>query len=169
METRDIVVLVSIAFFLGSVLSFLQISSSYDQQINQLEGEITHAQAPKIWMVETGTEWISVGEYKLNNSIPLGYDGTFMVIFEIVDIYHDLTCHISDDILILKGGSIISENHETFIETIRSTTEEWYYSRYVPFDISSLSDGQYTVIVTVTDLISGESNSNTTTFNITLP
>jgi len=121
----------------------------------------------KIVMVETGIEWRDAGDYDLQDSFPKGYDGDFFVIYEIEEHYHELIYRVSMDIYIVSEGTIYFAEH-WIDEGTYPYEDDWFHSFYYPVDIQWLSNNFYTVIVTVTDLITGESNSKSNSFTITL-
>jgi hypothetical protein len=149
---------------------------SLNSEVYALKGEILdlseqileyERESPKITMVETGTAWREAGDYDLQDSFQRGYDDDFFVIYEIENHHHELIYRVSMDIYIVSGGTIYFAEHWTD-EGTYPYEYDWYHSYYYPVDIQWLSNNFYTVIVTVTDLITGESNSKSNSFEITL-
>ena len=117
-------------------------------------------------MVETGTMWIEPGNYELQDVFPRGYGEDFLVIYEIEDPHHDLTYRLSMDIYITSDDETVLEAHWSD-EGSYSYETDWYHSYYYPFEISGLGPGNYTVDVSIIDLINGEQSSISNTFTIT--
>jgi len=139
------------------------------QDVEDLTRALEHERkTPKITMLATGIEWRGPGDYDLQDSFPKGYDDDFFVIYEIEEHHHELIYRVSMDIYIVSGGTIYFAEHWTDEGTYPFVSDYWYHSYYYPVDIQWLSNNFYTVIVTVTDLITGESNSKSISFTITL-
>jgi len=120
----------------------------------------------KFRMVETGTEWIEPGDYELQDTFPRGYGEDLLVIYEIEDHHHDLMYRVSMGIYITSNGETVLEAHWSDEGTYSHETD-WYHSYYYPINISGLGAGEYTVEVSITDLMNGESSSSSNTFMIT--
>ena len=131
------------------------------ESLSEYESQVTIA------MLGTGTEWESAVDYELDSSFPMGYSGDFFVIYEIENIYHSMIYRIALDIYIISGGTVYDEHHYSSFGSI-PYEGDWSQNLYNEFDISDLSNGYYTVIVTATDLITGESNAKAHSFEITL-
>jgi len=131
------------------------------ESLSEYESQITIA------MLGTGTEWKSAVNYDLESSFPRGYSDDFLVIYEIENIYHSMIYRIALDIYIISGGTVYDEHHYSSFGSI-PYEGDWSQNLYNEFDISDLSNGYYTVIVTATDLITGESNAKAHSFEITL-
>jgi predicted nuclease with TOPRIM domain len=142
--------------------------SSLQNVVDDLSGTLTEYESQiQIGMVSTGTEWNEPGDYVLNSSFPRGYNDDFLVIYEIKNLYHSSIYRIAIDCYIISGGTIYDEQHYSSIGSI-PYDGDWYQSLYSDFDISTLSNGYYTAIITVTDLITGESNAKAHPFEITI-
>jgi len=102
-------------------------------------------------------------EYTLQRSFPSGYSGEFWVMFSFSNMLHDRTIHVKANIYIVSNGELKAEENKEANITDSSDNKLWWGNS---FDISSYPDGDYSVIVTVTDLISGTSASLMTTFKI---
>jgi hypothetical protein len=102
-------------------------------------------------------------QYVQQDSFPSGYSGAFWVMFSFSNILHDGTTHIKANIYIVSGGELIAEENKEANLTDSSDNKLWWGNS---FDISSYTDGNYSVIVDVVDLISGTSASLNTTFRI---
>lgn len=155
-------------------IEYSSLKEDYDVLLQDVE-DLTRALAleyekktPKITMIATGIEWRDAGDYDLQDSFPKGYDDDFLIIYEIEEHHHDLIYRVSMDIYIISGGTIYFAEHWTDEGTYPFVSDYWYHSYYYPVDIQWLSNNFYTVIVTVTDLITGESNSKSISFTITL-
>ena len=147
--------------------------SSLSEMIENLEDEVLiltnqliefESITPVVDYVATGIDWVEAGNYKLQSSFLMGYDDDFLVIYEVDNMLHDLTFRLAIDVYIITGGSVYDSRHYTDEGTLPA--ENWFMSYWVPFDISWYQNTHYTVIVTVTDLISGQSNSKTASFQV---
>jgi len=101
--------------------------------------------------------------YVVQESFPSGYSGEFWVMFSFSNVLHDRKTHIKANIYIVSDGELKAEENKEANITDSSDNKLWWGNM---FDISSYPDGNYSVIVTLTDLISGTSASLTTTFKI---
>jgi hypothetical protein len=101
--------------------------------------------------------------YVPQESFPSGYSGEFWVMFSFSNMLHDGKTHVKVNIYILSNGELIAEENKEANLTDSSDKKLWWGNM---FDISSYTDGDYSAIVTVTDLISGTSASLSTAFKI---
>jgi uncharacterized protein YoxC len=142
--------------------------ASFENKVEELSKSLSEYESQiQIAMLGTGTEWESSVDYDLESSFPIGYSEDFLVIYDIENIYHSLIYRIAIDIYIISGGTIYDSHHHSSVGSI-PYEGDWFQSFYNEFDISNLSNGYYTVIVTATDLITGESNAKAHNFEITL-
>jgi hypothetical protein len=131
---------------------------------------IYHAQSAfKVDGVDTASNVTITGgvrdwqKYVLQESFPSGYSGEFWVMFSFSNMLHDGKTHVKVNIYILSNGELIAEENKEANLTDSSDNKLWWGNM---FDISSYADGDYSAIVTVTDLIAGTSASLATTFKI---
>jgi hypothetical protein len=131
---------------------------------------IYHAQnALKVDGVDTASNVTLTGgvqdwrNYTIQDSFPSGYSGEFWVMFSFSNMLHDGKTHVKVNIYILSNGELIAEENKEANLTDSSDNKLWWGNM---FDISSYADGDYSAIVTVTDLISGTSASLSTAFRI---
>ena len=102
-------------------------------------------------------------EYTPQESFPSGYSGEFWVMFNFSNMLHDSNTHVKANIYIVSNGELRAEENKEANITDSSDNKLWWGNS---FDISSYPDGDYSVILTVTDLIAGTSASLSTTFKI---
>ena len=101
--------------------------------------------------------------YVTQKSFTSGYSGEFWVMFNFSNVLHDGKINFKANIYIVSDGDLISEENKEAAITDSSDNKLWWGNL---FDISMYPDGDYSAIVTVTDLISGTSASLTTAFKI---
>ncbi|MBT9161248.1 MAG: hypothetical protein AAGB97_02950 [Dehalococcoidia bacterium] len=101
--------------------------------------------------------------YVSQKSFPSGYSGEFWVMFSFSNMLHDKTTRVKANIYIVSQGELKAEKNKEANITDSSDNKLWWGNR---FDISNYPDGDYLVIVTMTDLIAGTSASLTTTFKV---
>ena len=132
-----------------------------DESLSEYEDQVN------ITMMATGTEWEDPDDYDLESSFREGYSEDFLVIYEMENMYHSKIYQLAIDIYIISGGVIHDSIHRS---SFGSAPQEgdWTQSFVDEFDISGLDYGYYTVVLTATDLISGESDTKTYDFEITL-
>jgi hypothetical protein len=135
-----------------------------------LSGCANHAQnALKVDTVDTASSVTLTGgvpdwrNYVSQESFPSGYSGEFWVMFNFSNMLHDSKTHIKANIYIVSQGELKAERNKESNLTDSSDNRLWWGDS---FDISLYPDGDYSVIVTVTDLISGTSASLTATFKV---
>ena len=102
-------------------------------------------------------------EYTPQESFPSGYSGEFWVMFNFSNMLHDKVTRVKINIYIVASGELKAETSKYANLTNSSDNELWWGNS---FDISGYPDGDYSVIMTMTDLIAGTSASLSTTFKI---
>ena len=102
-------------------------------------------------------------QYVEQDSFPSGYNGTFWVMFNFSNILHKDTVNIKANIYILSNGETwdVQSKNASITDTTDNTL--WWGGL---FDISSYPDGDYSVIVNITDLIAGTSAAKAAYFEI---
>jgi hypothetical protein len=102
-------------------------------------------------------------KYSAQDSFPSGYSGEFWVMFSFSNMLHEGKTHVKANIYIVSNGELKAEKSKEANLTDSSDNKLWWGDS---FDISGYPDGDYSAIVTVTDLIWGTSASQATMFNI---
>lgn len=101
--------------------------------------------------------------YTQKDTFASGYSGEFLVMFSFSNALHNKTVNVKGDIYIVSNGVLIdSKNKDVNQTTATNNTLFWGDN----FDISKYADGDYMVVINLTDLISGTSTSATNTFKI---
>lgn len=138
-----------------------------DETVEELEDSLSeYEDRVNVTLLSTGTEWESSDDYDLESSFTMGYSDDFMVIYEIDNMLHSKIYQLAVDIYIISGGVIHDSVHRSSFGTIPDGHSSQGF--YDEFDISGLEHGYYTVVLTATDLITGESCSRTYDFEVTL-
>ncbi len=101
--------------------------------------------------------------YVSQKSFPSGYSGELWVMFNFSNMLHDKVIRVKANIYIVYNGELKAEKNKEANITDSSDNKLWWGDI---FDISNYPDGDYSVIVTMTDLIAGTSASLTTTFKV---
>jgi hypothetical protein len=101
--------------------------------------------------------------YSQQKSFSSGYSGDFWVMFDFSNVLHNSNINVKINIYIVSGG-ILEDEASKYVDQTDATDNTLYWGNQ--FDISKYNDGDYTVIVTMTDLISATSTTTTTTFTI---
>ncbi len=101
--------------------------------------------------------------YVQQKSFPSAYSGEFWVMFNFSNMLHDQVTRVKINIYIVSQGELKAEKNKEVNRTNSSDDKLWWGDI---FDISNYPDGDYSVIVTMTDLIAGTSASLTTTFKV---
>ena len=102
-------------------------------------------------------------QYVEQDSFTSGYDGAFWVMFNFSNILHDDTVNIKANTYILSNGEIMAEQSKNASITDTTDNTLWWGGL---FDISSYADGDYSVIVNITDLIAGTAAAKAAYFEI---
>ncbi len=102
-------------------------------------------------------------KYTIQESFPSGYSGDFWVMFSFSNMLHNGITNIKANIYIVSNGELKAEENKEADISNSSDNKLWWGNS---FDIGNYTDGDYSVIVTVTDLIAGTSASERTTFHI---
>jgi hypothetical protein len=102
-------------------------------------------------------------QYVEQDSFPSGYEGAFWVMFNFSNILHDDTVNINANIYILSNGETWDMQSKNASITDTTDNTLWWGGL---FDISSYADGDYSVIVNITDLIAGTSAAKAAYFEI---
>ena len=131
--------------------------SSTPTNIVQIDGVTT---ASNVSMTNGVWNW---QQYVQQDRFHSGYNGTFWVMFNFSNILHSNAVNIEANVYIFSNGEIMAKQSKN--ASITSTTDNklWWGSL---FDISDYSDGNYSVIVNVTDLLAGTSAAKATYFQI---
>lgn len=116
--------------------------------------------ASSVSQTNNGPNW---HEYVKQNSFASGYSGGFWVMFSFSNILHGKSVNIKADIYILSNGALKTVKDKPANLADTSWNQLWWGDT---FDISAYPDGDYTVILTVTDVIAGTSAAQMTTFSI---
>jgi hypothetical protein len=107
-----------------------------------------------------GQHWQTYNQQKI---FPEGYSGEFWVVFECSNILHNNNINIEIDTYIESGGILEEKSSQNENQT-DATDDTLYWGKQ--FDISKYRSKYYTVIVTITDLISAKLATMTNTFAI---
>jgi hypothetical protein len=83
--------------------------------------------------------------------------------FEFSNVLHNSNTNVKINLYIVSGG-ILEDGASKYVDQTDATDNILY--RGNKFDISKYNNGDYTVIVTMTDLISATSATMTNTFTI---
>jgi len=102
-------------------------------------------------------------QYVEQDSFPSGYEGPLWVMFNFSNALHNGSVNIRANVYILSNGAIKAEDTKDASITNSSDNTMWWGDL---FDISTYADGDYSVIVTITDLIAGTAAANWTNFEI---
>jgi hypothetical protein len=105
-------------------------------------------------------DWRNYTQYKI---FPSGYSGDFFVVFSFSNALHDKAVNAKANIFILSNG-VIKDQKSKDVSLTDSTDNQLFWGD--SFDISKYADGTYTVIVTVTDLLSATSSTIMNTFSV---
>lgn len=123
----------------------------------------------KVDNVDTASSVTLVGgqqdwrNYVPQKSFPSAYSGEFWVMFNFSNMLHDKVIRVKINIYIVSQGELKAEKNKEVNITNSSDNKLWWGDI---FDISNYPDGDYSVIVTMADLIAGTSASLTTTFKV---
>ncbi|MBD3205095.1 hypothetical protein GF319_01975 [Candidatus Bathyarchaeota archaeon] len=140
---------------------------AFEDTVEELEDALSdYEDRINVTMLATGTEWEGSDDYDLESSFTVGYSDDFMVIYEIDNMLHSKIYQLAIDIYIISGGVIHDSVHRSSFGTIPDGNSS--HGFYDEFDISGLEHGYYTVVLTSTDLITGDSCSRTYNFEVTL-
>jgi len=101
--------------------------------------------------------------YTQQKNFSSGYSGEFWVMFEFSNVLHNSNTNVKINIYIVSGG-ILEDEASKYLDQADATDNTLYWGNQ--FDISKYNNGDYTVIVTMTDLISATSATMTNTFKI---
>ena len=101
--------------------------------------------------------------FKEQKSFSSGYSGDFWVMFEFSNILHSSNINVKINVYIVSGG-ILEDEASKNVDQTDATDNTLYWGNQ--FDISKYNNGDYTVIVTMTDLISATSATMTNAFTI---
>jgi hypothetical protein len=101
--------------------------------------------------------------YTQKKTFASGYSGEFWVTFSFSNALHDKTVNVKGNIYMVLNGVLIDQKSKD-VNLTDSTDNSLFWGD--SFDISKYADGDYTVIVTMTDLISATSTSIMNTFKI---
>ena len=120
---------------------------------------------PKIDFVTTGSDWRGFGDYDEQKTFEESYRIYFYVIVRLSQIDPGKPYQFKGEIYILHEGEVVRKRGFKWSGTMVSYASQ--LEGAIPVTLLNANDGEYKVIVTVTDLIAGRSNSKTTTFIIT--
>jgi hypothetical protein len=101
--------------------------------------------------------------YTQMKNFPSGYNGDFFVVFSYSNALHNGTINTKGNIYIVSNGVSVDQKIRDVYLT-ESTDNQLFWGD--SFDISKYTDGTYTVVVTITDLLSGASASIKNTFTV---
>ena len=118
------------------------------------------ATASSITTTNGEQDWRNFTQQK---SFSSGYSGEFWVMFEFSNVLHNVNINVKINIYIISGG-ILEDEASKYVDQTDATDNTLYWGNQ--FDISKYNNGDYTVIVTMTDLISATSATMTNTFTI---
>lgn len=117
--------------------------------------------ASSVTLIKEQRDWRT---YVQQKSFASGYKGEFWVMFSFSSMLHDKTIWVKAHIYIVSNnGELKGEKNKEATITDSSDNRLWWGDS---FDVSSYPDGDYSAIVTITDLIAGTSASRTNTFKI---
>ena len=118
------------------------------------------ATASNITTTNGEQDWRNFTQQK---SFSSGYSGDFWVMFEFSNALHNSNINVKINIYIVSGG-ILEDEASKYVDQTDATDNTLYWGN--KFDISKYNAGNYTVIVTMTDLISATSATMMNTFTI---
>jgi hypothetical protein len=144
--------LLSISLFLAGCSK--QTTTSKFIKINNV------ATASSITTTNGEQDWRNFTQQK---NFSTGYRGDFWVMFEFSNVLHNNNINVKINIYIVSGG-ILEDEASKYVDQTDATDNTLYWGN--KFDISKYNNGDYTVIVTMTDLISATSATMTNTFTI---
>lgn len=101
--------------------------------------------------------------YTQKTIFPSGYSGDFWVVFNFSNILHDKNVNVQTSVYIVSNG-ILEDESNKYINSSNSTDNTLFWGN--KFDISKYTAGNYNIIVTVTDLMTGRSASQMNTLKI---
>jgi hypothetical protein len=102
-------------------------------------------------------------QYTQQNTFPSGYSGGLWVMFSFSNMLHEKAVNIKADIYLISNGETKAVKNKAASLTDATDNSLWWGD---VFDISAFPDGDYTAIVTITDVIAGTAAAQMTTFNI---
>jgi hypothetical protein len=116
--------------------------------------------ASNVFMTDGVWDW---QQYVQQGKFPSGYAGEFCVMFNFSNILHDKAVNIEANVYIFSKGEIMARQSQNASVTNTSDNTLWWGAF---LNISSYPDGNYSVIVNITDLIAGASAAKATYFQI---
>ena len=118
------------------------------------------ATASSVTITNGQTDWRN---YTQQKTFASAYNGGFWVVFNFSNALHDKAVNVKGNIYIVQNG-VLKDEQSKDVSLTDSSDNTLYWGGI--FDISQYADGDYTVIVTITDLISGTSASIMNTFKV---
>ena len=144
----------------GLLLISLLSAGCSKQSANSKVIKIDNLDTASVVTLINGQHWQTYNQQKI---FPEGYSGEFWVVFECSNILHNNNINIEIDTYIESGG-ILEDEASKYVDQTDATDNTLYWGN--KFDISKYNAGNYTVIVTMTDLISATSATMMNTFTI---